>query len=334
MRPAAGTLRLFDVAGPMAAASASDLMGSPPTRSATKWHPLNWIPWLTVGILRLLAPLPLPWLLRLGRAIGWFMFHWVPIRRAVTFANLKLCFPERSEAEIRALALASYKSMGMGVFEALTANVGSNERINACHSIEGMERIEEARRAGRGVLLFSAHVHTLEIGARIFAAHFLACGFFRPPNNPVFAKAIAEGRERMAKRMFAFDDLKGAIRALRDGEIIWYAPDQGKKFKDTEIVPFFGVPAVTNAATGKIAALGRALVIPYSITRTSGRGFYRARLGAPLDGFDGKDPVAEAMRVNREIEALVMEAPEQYLWQHKRFKGRGDGYPDVYAGMR
>jgi Kdo2-lipid IVA lauroyltransferase/acyltransferase len=281
-----------------------------------------------------MAPLPLRWLLRLGRGIGWFIYHFVPVRREVTLTNLRLCFPDKSETEIRKLALDSYRSLGMGVFEALVAHWGSKERIHACHSIEGMERIDEAKRAGRGVLLFSAHVHTLEIGARIFAEHFDACGFYRPPNNPVFARAIAEGRDRMAKRMIAFDDLNGAIRALRGGELVWYAPDQAKKFKDTEIVPFFGVPALTNAATGKIARLGRALVIPYSIVRTSDRGFYRARLGQPMEGFDGSDPRAEANATNREIEALVMEAPEQYLWQHKRFKGRGEGYPDLYRGMK
>lgn len=309
-------------------------MGIPPTRSATKWHPLNWIPWLTVGILRLLAPLPLPWLLAIGRGVGWFVFHVLWIRRAVTVTNLKLCFPEKSPQEIRELALASYKSLGMGIFEGVVANFGSDERIARCHIFKGLEHLEAAKREGRGVIMFCAHVHTLEIGARIFAEHWLGVGFYRPPNNPVFAKVIADGRKRMSKRMIAFDDLKGAIRALRDGELIWYAPDQGKKFKDTEIVPFFGVPAVTNAATGKIAGLGRAVVIPYSIVRTSPRGFYRARLGAPLEGFNGDDPVAEANTVNRAIEAFVMEAPEQYLWQHKRFKGRGEGYPDVYAGMR
>jgi KDO2-lipid IV(A) lauroyltransferase len=133
--------------------------------------------------------------------------------------------------------------------------------------------------------------------------------------------------------MIAFDDLKGAIRALREGERLWYAPDQAKKFKDTEIVPFFGVPALTNAATGKIAKLGRAAVIPFSIVRTSDRGFYHARIGPPMEGFDGSDPVAEANATNRAIEALVMESPEQYLWQHKRFKGRGEGFPDIYEGM-
>jgi len=288
-----------------------------------------------VGLLRLLAPLPFPWLLALGRGIGWFVFHLVRIRRAVTETNLSLCFPEKSSRETRDLALAGYKSLGMGVFEAVVSHFGSGKWIAACHSIEGLEHIEAAKREGRGVLLFSAHVHTLEIGARIFTSHFRdSCGFYRPPNNPVFAKVLGDARDRMSKRMFSFDDLKGAIRALRAGEIIWYAPDQGKKFKDTAIAPFFGVPAVTNAATGKIAQLGRALVIPYSIVRTSGRGFYRVRIGAPLDGFDGSDPVTEANTVNRAIEAFVREAPEQYLWQHKRFKGRGDGYPDVYAGMR
>jgi KDO2-lipid IV(A) lauroyltransferase len=244
---------------------------------------------------------------------------------------LRLCFPTKSEREIRALALASYKSMGMGVFEALTSNLGSDERIDSCHSIEGVEQIEMAKQAGRGVLLFCAHVHTLEIGARIFTRYFTACGFYRPPNNPVFAKSIADGRDKMSKRMFAFDDLKGAVRALRAGEIIWYAPDQGKKFKDTVIAPFFGVPAVTNAATGKIAQLGRALVIPYSIVRTSDRGFYRARIGAPIDGLVEAEPLEQAILVNGIIEDFVREAPEQYLWQHKRFKRRGEGFPDVYA---
>ena len=309
-------------------------MGSIPTRSASKWHPLNWIPWLTIGLMKLLAPLPLPWLLKFGRGIGWVAYHLVPVRRSVTLANLRLCFPDKSEAEIRALALASYKSLGMGIFEGVEANFASDERIDRCHAFEGIEHLEAAKREGRGVIMFCAHVHTLEIGARIFSRHWMGIGFFRPPNNPVFAKVVADGRRRMSKRMIAFDDLKGAIRALRDGELIWYAPDQGKKFKDTEIVPFFGVPAVTNAATGRIAQLGRALVIPYSIVRTSNRGSYRARLGPPMDGFEGGDPVAEANRVNSAIEELVMELPEQYLWQHKRFKGRGDGYPDVYAGMR
>ena len=308
-------------------------MGSIPTRSASKWHPLNWIPWLTVGFLKLMAPLPLSWLLRIGRGLGWLAYYFVPVRKAVTLTNLRLCFPEKSEREIRLLALASYKSLGMGVFEGVEANFASDERIDRCHTLEGIEHVEAAKREGRGVLVLSAHVHTLELGGRILARYGNGCVFFRPPNNPVFAKVIEDGRRRIAKRMFAFNDLKGAIRALRDGDFIWYAPDQGKKFKDTEVVPFFDVPAVTNAATGKIAQLGRAVVIPYSIVRTSDHGTYRARLGPPMDGFEGTDPVAEANRVNRAIEAFVLEAPEQYLWQHKRFKGRGEGYPDVYAGM-
>lgn len=309
-------------------------MAIPPTRSATKWHPLNWLPWLTVGFLRLIAPLPFSWLLALGRGIGWFAFHVIPIRRDVTETNLRLCFPELDRKEIKRLALRSYQSLGMGVFEAVVANFGSEQRIARCYSIDGLGHLEAARREARGVLLFCAHFHTLEIGGRILTSLVPTSGFYRPPNNPVFAKVIGDGRKRVSKRMFAFDDLKGAVRGLREGDIIWYAPDQGKKFKDTEIVPFFGIPAVTNAATGKIAQLGRALVIPYSLVRTSNRGFYKVRIGPPLDGFGGADPAAEANAVNRVIEGLVREAPEQYLWQHKRFKGRGDGHPDVYAGMR
>jgi KDO2-lipid IV(A) lauroyltransferase len=64
---------------------------------------------------------------------------------------------------------------------------------------------------------------------------------------------------------------------------------------------------------------------------TSDRGFYRARNGAPIDGHDEAEPLEQAILVNGIIEDFVREAPEQYLWQHKRFKRRGEGFPDVYA---
>jgi KDO2-lipid IV(A) lauroyltransferase len=129
--------------------------------------------------------------------------------------------------------------------------------------------------------------------------------------------------------------MKGAVRALRDGGLIWYAPDQGRRFKHTVIAPFFGVPAVSNAATRSIAQLGRAAVIPWTTVRErrNGRWHYRVIVKPPIADLP-EDPVSEATFVNRIVESLVREAPEQYLWQHKRFKNRGEGYPNEYAGMK
>lgn len=311
-------------------------MSEETTKPAPKlWLPQHWPSWGAVWFMRAVAPLPIPFLLGLGTWLGRFVFYVVPVRRAVTLRNLELCFPELDRRARWQLARRSYESMGMGVFEALLTYNSDAKRLAGWYTIEGLEHFEKARATGRGTILLSAHFHTLELSSRIGLLHFDFVTFMRDPNNPVFAKIIREGRSKLSKKLLGIDELKGGIRALREGDVLWYAPDQGKRFKDTAIVPFFGVPAVTNAATGKIAKLGRALIVPWAAVRErrDGRWHYRVRIGAPLAELP-EDPVEEAKTINALVESFVRFAPEQYLWQHKRFKGRGEGFPDVYAGMR
>ena len=305
------------------------------TKAPRLWLPQYWPAWLVIGFFRLLAPLPWGLLLWLGCWIGRVFFYLVPIRRAVTLRNLELCFPELKPQERWRLARRCYESLGMGTMEALIAYYSEPARFAGRYTVEGLEHIEAARAAKRGVLLLSAHLHTIELSGYIANLHFPLSAFYRNPNHPVFAHEILRLRTRRLNRMFAADDLKGAVRALREGDLMWYAPDQGKRIKDSTVAPFFGVPAVTNAATGKIARLGRALVIPWGAVRErrAGRWHYRVTIGAPLAELP-EDPVAESTAINAAVERIVRAAPEQYLWQHKRFKKRGDEYLDVYAGMK
>jgi len=100
--------------------------------------------------------------------------------------------------------------------------------------------------------------------------------------------------------------------------------------KDNVFVPFFGVPAATITATHHLARLSGALVIPFFHRRLPDGGGYALRLGAPLESFPSDDAALDTARVNACIEQMVREAPEQYLWVHKRFKTRPPGSPEVY----
>jgi KDO2-lipid IV(A) lauroyltransferase len=175
----------------------------------------------------------------------------------------------------------------------------------------------------------------MEIAGCIALWHIPLGAFYRNPKNPVLAYLRQRQHTGRLAHMFSIDDMKGAVRALREGALIWYAPDQGRRFKHTVIAPFFGVPAVSNAATRSIAQLGRAQIIPWTTVRErrDGRWHYRITVHPPLPELPD-NPQAEAAVINRVVEALVRQAPEQYLWQHRRFKYRGDEYPDEYAGMR
>lgn len=292
------------------------------------WHPRHWPTWIGLGIFRGLSRLPWAVQRGLARALGWFIYHVVPIRRHVVLVNLRLCFPEKSESEIRALARQHYHSLALGVFETCAAWWSTSEGLPKFHVV-GAEHLDAAIARGQGVILLTAHFTTLELCARMMNERFPLAVLYRDPNNPVIAAEMRAQRERHVKAAVHFDDLKGLIRTLRSGHAIWYAPDQGKRTKLTEILPFFGVPAITNTATSKLAEMTGAAVVPYFARREANH-VYSLTLLPPLERFPTADSAADAVRINRLIEEHVRLAPEQYFWVHKRFKARGAGYPEVY----
>jgi KDO2-lipid IV(A) lauroyltransferase len=293
------------------------------------WLPQHWPMWIGLGLFRLASRFltwPEQW--RLARALGWTVFHLVRLRRHVVLVNLRLCFPERSEAEIHALARAHFDSLAMGLFEVCTGWWARPEDLPR-HRIVGLEHLQTALARGHGALLLTAHFTTLEICGRLLIdAHGMG-GLYRDPNHPLIAHIMRGQRERHMTIAVHFDDLKGLVRALRAGHTIWYAPDQGKRTPGSEILPFFGVPAVTNTATSKIAKMTGCAVVPY-FARREADGSYTLTVHPALENFPTDDASADAVRINRLIEENIRLAPEQYFWVHKRFKARGEGYPEVY----
>ena len=123
--------------------------------------------------------------------------------------------------------------------------------------------------------------------------------------------------------MFAREELRAAVKHVKSGGLLWYAPDQDMRGKDTVFAPFFGIPAATITATHQFARLTGCAVVPFFHRREGGR--YLLRIGEPLSPFPTEDPVADSTAANGAIEAMVREAPSQYLWLHRRFKRQPDG---------
>jgi KDO2-lipid IV(A) lauroyltransferase len=292
------------------------------------WLPQHWPTWFGLGLFWLAGRLPWPVQRALATALGLFAYYIVPIRRHVVHVNLRLCFPELTETQRRRLARAHYRSLALGLFETCAAWWNDAAQLPP-HRLVGREHLDAAIARGHGVIVLTAHTTTLEICGRIVTENFRFGCLYRDPNNPVIAAAMRRQRERRMAIAVHFDDLKGLIRALRAGHSIWYAPDQGKRTKQSEILPFFGVPAITNTATGKLAEMTGAPVVPY-FGRREPDGTYLLTVLPPLADFPTADPAADAVRINRLIEEQIRHAPEQYLWVHKRFKARGPGYPEVY----
>lgn len=293
--------------------------------------PRHWPAWLGIGIIKLVALLPRRMRLALGRGLGKLIEIVPNARRPVATTNIALCFPELDAKAQAALVDANLRDLGLMLMEFALGWLGSDRAIERVPvTIEGIEHLEAARAQGRGVLLVGGHFSHLELCARLVSQRIRIAGMYRKMDSAVFEWVVLRARLGYADAMFDKDDIRGTVKYLRNGGTLWYAPDQDMRSKDNAFVPFFGVPAATITATHHLARLSGAVLIPFFHRRLPDGSGYVLRLAAPLDDFPGADAEADTARINACIEQMVLEAPEQYLWVHKRFKTRPPGLPPVY----
>ena len=271
----------------------------------------------------MLARLPWPLQRGLGAMVGWLALRLLRSRRQAARTNLSLCLPELDAVQRKALLRANFRDVGIGLFEFARAWWGSATPMRRTVRIEGLDILQRLQADGRGVLLVSGHFMTLELCGRLLCDHVPLAGMYRRHRSPVMEWAVMRGRLRYACAMFGNGDTRAAIRHLKRGGVLWYAPDQDMRGKDTVFASFFGIPAATITATHQFARLAGCAVVPFFHRREGAD--YILRIGEPLAPFPTEDVVADTTQVNAAIEAMVREAPSQYLWLHRRFKRQPDG---------
>lgn len=292
---------------------------APPPRA-----PRHWPVWSGIGLMAALARLPWGLQRRLAVPLGALLRICLRERRRIAARNLALCFPELDDAAREALLRAHFAALGLAVFEFGRAWWGSVDPQRRGLRIEGVEHIEAVRSTGRGVIVVSGHFTTLEMCARLACDAVPLSGMYRPYAQPAMEWAVLRGRSRYAAGMFTKQDVRGAVKHLKRGGLLWYAPDQDPSKGDSVFVPFFGQPAKSLASTHQLARLSGAAVVMFQHLRRPDGG-YTLRFWPSLESFPSEDATADTARVIGAIETMAREAPEQYLWIHRRFKRRPDG---------
>jgi len=293
--------------------------------------PRYWLTWAGLGVLRLLAFLPSPPRLGLGRPLGFLVLQlptgWAQIARR----NLELCLPELTAAERERLLREHFASLGIGLMEIPLAWWASRARIERLVQVEGVEHLRAAQAKGHGVMVLTAHFTHMELAGRTLGQLAPMRFLYRPTRNEALTYIMDHRRRGFGSYPIPRDDIRAFVQALRRGEVVWYAPDQSYRHKGAEMVPWFGIPAATNTLTPRLARTTGAAVLPFFLQRLPGARGYRAVIHPPLDNYPSGDPLADTERFNHLIEAQVRQAPEQYLWIHRRFKGLSADYPNYYA---
>jgi KDO2-lipid IV(A) lauroyltransferase len=292
------------------------------------WKPRHWPAWALWLWMRLNAALPLRVALAIHRPLGKALYRLSPKMRRVVQRNLEICFPNLDSAAVEALAKRQFEALAMSIPECAAAWFGRD--VPGRFEIIGVEHLDAAVARGKGALLYTGHFTPLDICGAAFkrlVPHYAA--MVSPRSSPVIDEMQRRGRARNSHEIISSDSVRSLLKSLKRNGVVWYAPDLA--YREGELMPFFGEPAMTNIATPKIARMSGATVLPYQYRRIEGSARYEIRIYAPLDAFPSDDSVGDTRRLATFLEQFIRDAPEQYQWIHKRFRWRPPELPDPYS---
>jgi len=265
-------------------------------------------------------------------------------RRHVTvgMTNLGIAFPERSERERRRIMRASYLNLGRSGAEYVRLAGFFHQRLARRVTYERFHYWDELKRLypGRGIVVLTAHFGNFELLAAAHALHGHQITLVHHTQRFLAGDALMTWvRERagvdvVRKRSAA----RAVLKSLAGGELVGVPFDQNAKRGEAVFVPFFGEPAATSRTLARLVRKSGALVVPVFIVREPGQRRHRIVIQDLVPLEESADTEAEIVentrRFLRPIEEIVRRYPEQFLWQHRRYRTRPRGMAPLYEETR
>lgn len=269
---------------------------------------------LVIGALRLL---PYGWRVALGGRLARALMSVGSSRRRMD-RNLRLIYPDRPEAERRAIARAAADNIGRVALELWSGRGFVSRAAATSMAGPGLEALRAAHAAGRPVVFATAHISNYYAVRIALAAQGMAhATIYKPLPNPLLDARyiglcqLAEGEMLMAGR-------RGLLRGrkiLKAGGKLAVLFDYATP--DKPPLPFLGQPAPTATSAADLALAHDALLIPIYGTRQPDGLSFRIDVEAPIPH---GDPEAMTRALNDSATARILARPGQWFWPLQRWK--------------
>ena len=190
------------------------------------YHP-KFIPtWILIACMKLGAKLPFAAQVFIGIAIGRALYPLLSRFRKIAFINISNCFPEKNLAEVQGLVKQHFEAIGISVFETANAYFAKSNKIQQLITVHNEHYLTAALEKKQRVILLTAHFTPLMLSSRALLLKHKIANIYRPQNNQLFNKIMCKSFVDNGAVMIKTKDIRGIVKAIKSGLVIWYAPDQ------------------------------------------------------------------------------------------------------------
>jgi KDO2-lipid IV(A) lauroyltransferase len=293
---------------------------------AAAWATLKFLGWLPRPVSR--------WTAARFAAI---VFRIRPVWRRMATFNLRLAFPEWSEAERSRVVRLMVRNLGWLMAEFAHLPDYSRENIERTMVQDGFENYLAAERRGRGVLFLTGHLGAWELKPFAHALYHKPIYFLvRPIKNPRVNALVNRYRGLCGNRPIEKNEsARMVLRVLRDGGTVGVLADQNTTPAEAVFVNFFGLPAATTAGLARMARHTGAAVVPVHSYWDAQLKKYRLRYEPALQLAQSADEEADVRAhtelFNKMLEGIIRRFPDQWFWVHRRWKNRPPGEEPIYS---
>jgi len=261
----------------------------------------------------------------LGRRLGYIGWRLVRRDRDILRHNLELVWPELSEDERAEFGRSVFERLGENIFDFASLPRWTKSERRARFDVTGLEHLEQAIAAGRGVLLVGGHQGAWELVAPALADRGVTVhGLSRPVREARLDAWLDAHRAAMGSRTIKVGSMSGARRAHRVltaggvlGLLIDHRVRTGGRWID-----FFGRPSRFATGPARLAIATGAAMLPVAILRRSDGG-HRVMIGAALVPATAGSTAERVDRLLedavRALEAMIRLDPASWAWMHPRW---------------
>jgi KDO2-lipid IV(A) lauroyltransferase len=272
-----------------------------------------------------------------GAGIGAAAWTLLGRLRRVGLHNLELAFPEKTEAERKAILRGVYRSLGWQIGEFCKMRGYTAEQASKFIRYDGLEHYLAAREKGCGVLVLTGHLGAWELSSFYHSLMGYPMSLvIRRLDNPLVDAFVNRIRCLHGNRVIHKDDFaRGLLTSMQRGETVGILMDTNMTPPQGVFVPYFGMEACTASGMARVALHSGAAVLPGFLLWEAAEQRYVLRFGEELElirtGDGARDIVANTALFTATIEAYVRRYPEQWLWVHRRWKTRPEGEERLYG---